>query len=100
MAVRLKNGVCLHSDCSSALIIGTSLLETEDGAIHQYRSWGPRYDPDQPEIILNFVLPLIRIVYIFKSAMLACHCFDEPQMNQYVLCSLFSNVTEHSWIYW
>ncbi len=28
-------------------------------------------------IILNFVLPLIRIVYIFKSAILARHCLNK-----------------------
>ncbi len=32
-------------------------------------------------IISNFVLPSIRIVYIFESAMLARHHSDEPQLR-------------------
>ncbi len=33
------------------------------------------------EIISNFVLPLIRTVYILKSGMLACHHFDESELK-------------------
>ncbi len=54
----------------------------------------------ETEIILNFVLPLIRIVYIFKSELLAHHCFANPNSILIIFTSQYgikNNVADICW---